>query len=250
MTILQGKTAIVTGASSGVGRATAKALVSAGVRVAAVARGSEGLAALRSALGDGVQTFQADAADPALAERLLGELRPDFVVLAAGIRPHMAPVDEQSWEDFSEAWNSDLKASFYFVKHAITLPLRAGSTLVMVSSGAAINGSHHSGGYAGAKRMQWLLAGYAQKRSDARQLGIRFLAVLPKQLIAGTKIAAVASAEYGSRQGISATDYMKQWDVPLDVDKVAEAIVGALRGDVASGVTAIGVTGRGVEPLA
>jgi hypothetical protein len=41
--------------------------------------------------------------------------------------------------------------------------------------------------------MQWLLAGYAQKIADAKKLGIRFLAVLPKQLIEGTAIAALAS---------------------------------------------------------
>jgi NAD(P)-dependent dehydrogenase (short-subunit alcohol dehydrogenase family) len=249
MTTLRGKTAIVTGASSGVGRATVKALVSEGVRVAAVARGAAGLAELRSELSDGVETFPGDAADPGVAARLIRELRPELVVLAAGVRPQMAPLDEQSWEAFSETWNSDVKASFHFAKVALTLPLRAGSGVVLVSSGAAINGSHLSGGYAGAKRMQWLLAGYAQKLSDARKLGIRFLAVLPKQLIEGTQIADVASSAYGDWQGISAKDFMKQFEVPLDVDKVATAILGGLRGEVESGVTAIAVTGRGVEPL-
>ncbi len=43
---------------------------------------------------------------------------------------------------------------------------------------------------------------------------------------------------------------MKRYDVPLDVDKVAAAIVAGLRGDVEAGVTAIGVTGKGVEPIA
>jgi hypothetical protein len=42
---------------------------------------------------------------------------------------------------------------------------------------------------------------------------------------------------------------MKRFKVPLDADKVGAAIVGALRGDVAQGVTAIEVTGQGVEPL-
>jgi NAD(P)-dependent dehydrogenase (short-subunit alcohol dehydrogenase family) len=249
METLRGKTAIVTGASSGVGRAVVKALASEGVRVAAVARGGEGLAELRAAMPGVVDAFQGDASDPAIAERLLRELRPEIVVLAAGVRPHMAPLDEQSWEAFSETWNSDVKAAFHFAKTAIMLPLRAGSTVVMVSSGAAINGSHLSGGYAGAKRMQWMLAGYAQKLSDARKLGIRFLAVLPKQLIEGTKIAAVASAAYGGWQGISGAEFMKQFEVPLDAEKVADAIVGALRGEVANAVTAIGVTGRGVESL-
>ena len=246
---LEGKTAVVIGASSGVGKATAKALLSAGARVTAVARAAEGLAKLRSELGSGVLVVQADAADPRTAERLLGELRPDFVVLAAGVVPQMAALDELSWEVFSEAWNSDTKAAFHFLGAALRLPLREGSVVVVVSSGAAINGSYLSGGYAGAKRMQWLMAGYAQKMADARKLGLRFLAVLPKQLIEGTAIGERASAVYGATQGISAAEYRKRFDVPLDCDKVAAAIVGGLRGEVARELTAIGVTGTGVEPL-
>ena len=246
---LRGKTAIVTGATSGVGKATVKALIAEGARVTAVARGAEGLDRLRSEVQNGLETFRADASDPAIAERLLREFRPDLVVLAAGAAPHMAPLNEQTWESFSETWNSDTKAAFHFMKAAVTVPLRSGSTVVVVSSGAAITGSPLSGGYAGAKRMQWLLAQYAQQAADAKALHIRFLAVLPRQLIEGTKIGAAAAGAYGARQGISAANFMSRFEAPLDADKVAAAIVGALRGDVQQGVTAIGVTGRGVEPL-
>src|SRR5215475_4371776 len=184
MTSLRGKQAVVTGGSSGVGKATVKALISEGVRVTAVARGAERLRALGAE--EGLATIEGDAADPAVAEHLLREIRPDLVVLAAGITPRMGLLDQLDWESFSETWNSDLKASFHFLKQALTLPLAPGSTVVLVSSGAALNGSPLSGGYAGAKRMQWLLAGYAQKLSDAKKLGIRTVAVLPKQLIEGT----------------------------------------------------------------
>src|SRR4051812_31393684 len=98
MNELRGKSAIVTGATSGVGKATARALVAAGVRVTAVARGAEGLAQLRAELGEGVQSLRADAADPTLAERLVRETKPDFVVLAAGVVPRTVPLDEQTWE--------------------------------------------------------------------------------------------------------------------------------------------------------
>src|SRR5438128_1451936 len=131
----------------------------------------------------GVETVQADASDPAVADRLIRELKPDLVVLAAGIQPAMGPLAEQTWESFSETWNTDLKAAFHFMRAAVTTPLREGSAVIVVSSGAAINGSHLSGGYAGAKRMQWLLAGYAQAHANAKKLGIRFLAVLPIQLM-------------------------------------------------------------------
>jgi NAD(P)-dependent dehydrogenase (short-subunit alcohol dehydrogenase family) len=247
---LEGKKAVVIGASSGVGKATARALVAAGAHVTAVARGPEALAVLRAELGPRLETLQADGAEDGTARRLLSELRPDFVVLTAGVRPQMGAIDELSWEAFSEAWSSDAKAAFHLVQAALRLPLREGSVVAIVSSGAAINGSYLSGGYAGAKRMQWLLAGYAQKIADERRLGIRFLAVLPKQLIEGTAIAALASEGYGRALAIPPAAYMKRFDVPLDCDKVAAAIVTGLRGELAADLTAIAVTGTGIEPLA
>jgi NADP-dependent 3-hydroxy acid dehydrogenase YdfG len=56
MTSLRGKTALVTGGSSGVGKATVKALISEGVRVTAVARGADRLRALEAEVGDGLAT--------------------------------------------------------------------------------------------------------------------------------------------------------------------------------------------------
>jgi NAD(P)-dependent dehydrogenase (short-subunit alcohol dehydrogenase family) len=240
---------VVTGGSSGVGKATVKALIAEGVRVTAVARGAEGLRALEAEVGDGLTTLRGDASDPALAEQLLRDLRPDLVVLAAGITPQMASVEQFDWESFSAAWNSDVKASFHFVKQALTLPLAPGSTVVAVSSGAAIEGSPLSGGYAGAKRMQWLLAGYAQKVSNAKNLGIRTLAVLPKQFIEGTTIGARAAEAYGAQNGLTGEALMRRFAVPLDSNKVASAILTALRGGVPAGVNAVAVTGAGIEPL-
>ena len=123
-------------------------------------------------------------------------------------------------------------------------------TVAIVSSGAAVAGSPLSGGYAGAKRMQWFMTEYAQEVSNARKLGIRFFAVLPRQLIEGTEIGTTAATNYGATQGLSAVEFLKRrWRVPLDADKVASAIVAGLRGDLADGVAAIGVTGEGVEPV-
>lgn len=52
MKSMRGKTAVVIGASSGVGRATVKALISEGAHVAAVARGGEALDALRAEVAE------------------------------------------------------------------------------------------------------------------------------------------------------------------------------------------------------
>ncbi|HEX3457119.1 MAG TPA: SDR family oxidoreductase [Candidatus Baltobacteraceae bacterium] len=250
MSSLKGTSAVVLGASSGVGLATVKRLVSEGASVVAVARGRDGLDVVAAQCGGAVRTVQADATDASTSERLLHEYKPQLVVLAAGIRPQMGTLDEFSWEAFSMAWNADTQAAFHLLKAALTVPLAAGSTVAIVSSGAAVAGSPLSGGYAGAKRMQWFMAEYAQEVSDAKKVGIRFVAVVPQQLIEGTEIGATAAATYGAAQGLSAAEFFKhRWKVPLDAEKVGAAIVDALRGDLVDGVVAIGVTGEGVEPL-
>ncbi len=251
MKSLRDKCAIVIGASSGVGLATVKQLVSEGASVVTVARGGAGLDAVAAEFDGAVRTMQADATDASTAERLLREHKPQLVVLAAGVRPQMGTLDEFSWERFSVPWNADTQAAFHLLKAVLTIPLAAGSTVAIVSSGAAVAGSPLSGGYAGAKRMQWFMAEYAQEVSDRKKLGIRFFAVLPRQLIEGTQIGTTAAANYGAAQGLSATEFFKRrWTMPLDADKVGAAIVDGLRGELADGVTAIGVTGEGVEPLA
>jgi NAD(P)-dependent dehydrogenase (short-subunit alcohol dehydrogenase family) len=250
MASLKERSAVVIGASSGVGLATVRRLISEGASVIAVARGRDGLDAVAAEFDGAVRTVQADATDASTAERLLREYKPHLVVLAAGVRPQMGPLDEFTWEKFSIPWNADTQAAFHLLKAALTVPLASGSTVAIVSSGAAVGGSPLSGGYAGAKRMQWFMAEYAQEVSDAKKLGIRFFAVLPRQLIEGTEIGNTAAANYGAAQGLSATEFLKRrWKVPLVADTVGAAIVGGLRGDLADGVAAIGVTGEGVEPL-
>ena len=99
--------ALVIGATSGVGRATASALTSAGVEV--VAAGSE-----------------RDATDPAQVAALLAEADPDLVVIAAGARPRMASLDGQSWESFSAPWNVDVKIAFEVGRAVLARPATAG----------------------------------------------------------------------------------------------------------------------------
>jgi hypothetical protein len=61
----------------------------------------------------------------------------------------MRPLQYQTWETFSVNWHTDVKMAFTWLREAPLKPLPPGSQVVVVSSGAAINGSPASGGYAG-----------------------------------------------------------------------------------------------------
>src|SRR4051795_8247833 len=212
--------ALVIGAASGVGQATADALTAAGVDVLASGR-------------------ERDATDPAQVAALLAEADPDLVVVAAGVPPRMASIAEQSWESFSMPWNVDVKIAFEVGRAALARPLRPGSTVVIVSSGAGLNvgGSPLSGGYAGAKRTQGFLASYLQRAANARKLGIRFVAVAPRNLLAGTAIGDAAAAAYGMKTG------------PLDPDGVAQAILAIAAGETHPEATQLGLTADGLHRI-
>ena len=104
-----------------------------------------------------------DAADATVAWRLLDQYEPEVLLLVAGANPVMRPLQHQTWETFSVNWNTDVKIAFTWLREALLKPLPPGSRVVVVSSGAAINGSPASGGYAGAKATQRFIAAYAQE---------------------------------------------------------------------------------------
>lgn len=249
MNELQNKTAVVVGASSGIGRATLMALAAQGMRVTGVARGRERLERIVHEAPGEVRARVADATDPEVATTLVRELGPDLVVLALGARPKLASIDEHTWESFGAPWNTDVKAAFHLCQAAVRGPLAPGSTVIVISSGAAIAGSPLSGGYAGAKRMQWFLAGYMQRISEQRGLGIRFVTLVPKQLVVGTTIADEASAAYGESSGLGQKKFMERFGAPLMPEGVADAIVAIASGDERARGPVVAVTGAGLELL-
>jgi NAD(P)-dependent dehydrogenase (short-subunit alcohol dehydrogenase family) len=245
--------AVVIGGGSGVGRATVLALAAEGRRVWAVGRTPAPLESVaRVAEGRGTVVARAlDATDGPALDRLIDEADPDLVVLSAGARARLALVHQQTWEDFSAPWQTDVKIAFQLGQTAIRRPLRAGSQVIIVSSGAGLGGSPLSGGYAGAKRTQMFLAGYLQRAADAAKVGVRFLALVPKQLIAGTEIAAAAADAYASLAGITREKFMERFGAPLTAADVARTIVQIARGELGreGNINVLGVTGTGTEAL-
>jgi len=206
---LKDKNVVVTGGSRGLGLGLVEALVAHGAKVTVVARDSDALKSVRAQLG--VATISADVTDESAARRILAEVHPDILVLNAGAKPRMGRLDQLSWADFTATWETDVKAGLYWLQAALNLPLKPGSHVLVGSSGAAIDGSPMSGGYAGAKRMLWIMANYANGVAKQKGLGIRFQAIVPLQIIGGTGVGDEASSAYAKAMGIEREPFLAKF---------------------------------------
>jgi len=237
---LEGKTAVVTGGSRGLGLGIVEALVDSGARTWVVARTKADLQAARARLG--VEAIGADIADAAAARRILSEVRPDILVLNAGATPAEGPIDQLSWEAFTGPWDTDVKGGFHWLQAALTLPLAKGARVLVGSSGAARQGSPQSGGYAGAKRMLWLMAGYAQQVSDPKGLGLVIQALLPLQMVAGGGVGEAGARAYGRAQGVPPEAILAGFP-PMTPGAYGEHVARILADPQYAGALALGVRG-------
>jgi NAD(P)-dependent dehydrogenase (short-subunit alcohol dehydrogenase family) len=245
-TDLSGTTALVTGASRGFGRAIAAALSQSGARVVGVARDRALLAELRAQLGDTFTPVSADATDPVVAGQLIDAFRPRTLVLNAGAAPLPRPVQQHSWQTFSRNWEVDVQHAFHWTREALLLPLDPGSVVIALSSGAAVNGSPLSGGYAGAKATIRFLSAYAAAESERHGLGIRFTSVLP-QLTPATDLGLTAVTAYAARQGVGVPTLIQNLSPVLTPERVGNAITG-IAADPGHDGAAYLLTAAGLSP--
>ena len=165
---LEGKTALVTGASKGIGRAIAAELASAGANVVLSYRtGAEEAEALAGEIGG--KAVQADVSDPASAAALVGEAGDvDILVNNAGVTRDGLLV-RMSDEDWSTVIDTNLASCFYTCRAAARgmMKKRAG-TVVNISSIVGIHGNWGQTNYAASKAG---IIGFT--KSLARELGSR-----------------------------------------------------------------------------
>jgi NADP-dependent 3-hydroxy acid dehydrogenase YdfG len=144
---LRGKTAIVTGASSGIGRATARSLVEAGVRVAGGARRVERL--------ETEIALELDVTDPTSAERFVAEAVErlgglDILVNNAGLALGRVPFDESSEEDERTVFETNVNALVRMTR--LCLPhIRDGGHIVNLGSIAGRQAYENAATYVAAK---------------------------------------------------------------------------------------------------
>ena len=247
MTSTHDNSALVVGASRGLGRGIAVALAQAGRPVIAVARSEAALAEL-AADANGVQPEVADAAEASVAEALLRRHDPHLLILVAGAVPTMRPLQEQTWETFSVNWHGDVQIAFRWLQAALRIPMRPGSRVIVVSSGAALQGSPLSGGYAGAKATERFITAYAQDEAERSGLGIRFTTLLPR-LTPLTDLGRPAVEAYAARNGQSEAQYLERFGTPLTPEAAGAAVVELLAAEPSELAPDYLLTGAGMKPL-
>ena len=139
---LQGKTALVTGASRGIGRATALALAGVGARVVIhygkSAKEAESLVSEIQTKGSGASAISADLGIPDGAELLAKQARPiigdrlDVLVLNAGISK-AARIADHTVEDFDNLFATNVRSPFFVVQQFLPI-LGEGSSIIVISS--------------------------------------------------------------------------------------------------------------------
>jgi NAD(P)-dependent dehydrogenase (short-subunit alcohol dehydrogenase family) len=244
---LKDKNVVVTGGSRGLGLGLVEVLVAHGARVTVVARDADALESVRARLG--VATISADVTDETAAPRILAEVRPDILVLNAGATPREGRLDQLSWADFTVPWETDVKAGLYWLQAALNLPLKPGSRVLVGSSGAAVTGSPLSGGYAGAKRMLWFMAKYANRVSEQKHLGIRFQAIVPQQMVGGTGVGDMGANAYARAEGIKPEELLARFGAPMPPREFGEKVVSVLDDPKYAEGFAFGLRGMGITML-
>jgi NAD(P)-dependent dehydrogenase (short-subunit alcohol dehydrogenase family) len=214
--MMTNKRALVVGGSRGLGKGAVISLEVQGYEVTTIGRDAAHLLP-RHLVGD--------ATDESLAGRALTELRPELLVLVAGAAPPLGPFHQMSWDQFQTNWNVDTRLAFVWLKQALGLPLPSGSHLIVVASGAAVQGSPVSGGYAAAKRAQWFLAQYAATEIERAKLGMVVHCLLPN-LNPSSEMGRAAITAYSRRAGVSEEEFSRRFQPYLTPEIFGRAVAG------------------------
>ena len=205
----------ITGASAGIGRATARELAGAGARVVVGARRRDRLEALEREFPDRIVAVEMDVRSPDDARRLIGEAvarfgRLDSLVANAGIGMYGGILDNTD-ADLATMLDTNIAGTVWPIRAAVPEMRKAGrGDIVIVASVAGFRGGADEAVYAATKFAQVGLAGSLDR--ELREHGIRVTTIGP----AGT------STEFA--MGAGRTEDMPELRTYLQPEDIAFAI--------------------------
>ncbi|MFD0484458.1 SDR family NAD(P)-dependent oxidoreductase [Kineococcus sp. GCM10028916] len=218
---LQGKTILVTGAASGIGRAVAEGFVAEGARVAFTDRDGAGAAEAARSAGGGSFGLTLDITDESSVEAAFAAVLErgstlDVVVANAGVQlfGQDAPIADLDLAVWERTVAVNLTGTFLTVKHAVRAMLATGGSIVLTGSPTGLNGegrdftaySSTKAGIHGLART--VAAAYADR-------GIRVNTVVPGYT--ETPLVTSISGDAGSRAAIVARTPLGRPGRPADV---------------------------------
>lgn len=177
---LNGKIALITGGSSGIGLATARRFLQEGAEVIVTGRDPATLAAADAALEGRATVIRSDAADPAAIDTLLADVkarfgRIDVLFLNAGVA-FFAPLEAQTREGFQHMLDINVLGPYFTVQKALPL-LAQGASVVFNTSVVNQKGMPNASAYAATKAaLRVITRGLAAELAGR---GIRVNAVSP-----------------------------------------------------------------------
>jgi 3-oxoacyl-[acyl-carrier protein] reductase len=178
--------ALVTGGSSGIGRAVAASLAAAGARVAITARGKDRL--MEAAQAIGAHPIQADVSKEADVQRVYAEVMAkfgglDILINNAGLGV-LKPLVELSTADFERVFATNVTGAMMMAREAAKIFIqRKRGNIVNIASTAGVRGAPNGTAYYGSK---FALRGMTECwRAELRKHNIRVFLVNPSEVLTG-----------------------------------------------------------------
>ena len=196
MTRLNGKTAVVTGGATGIGRAAAKRFIDEGAFVYIFGRRQEALDAAVADLGPNARAVKGSVSDEADLDRLYAAVKAergtlDIVFANAGAGSPL-PLGKITAEHIDETFDTNVKGTIFTVQKALPL-MREGASIILTGSSAGTTGAPAFGAYSASKAAVRNLA--RTWAEDLKGTGIRVNVLSPGPT--ATELAKAALGEEG-----------------------------------------------------